>query len=52
MDFFLSENHLYTNCALAAGFLYRKTGQKEYLEYGVKVMSRPDVYILDPERRT
>ncbi len=43
IDFFLAKNQLFTNCAPAAGFLYRKTGRKEYLDYGLKAVSRSNI---------
>ncbi len=43
IDFFLAKNQFFTNCAHAAGFLYRKTGQREYLDFGLKAVSRSNV---------
>jgi hypothetical protein len=44
MDFLIARNRYYTNCAHACGFLYRKTGNKDYLDYGVRVVSRSNIH--------
>jgi len=44
MDFFIVGKYLFTNCAQAAGFLYEVTGQKEYLNYGLRAVTRTGVF--------
>ena len=44
MDFLLSKGRRYANCAYAAGFLWSKTGERKYFEYGVDVVSGREVF--------
>jgi hypothetical protein len=43
LDFLIANKHLFTNCAYAAGFLYKHTGDAKYLDYGIRAITRTGV---------
>ncbi len=44
VDFFIAKKLSFSNCAYAAGFLYRKTGQSEYLTYALAAVTKGGVF--------
>jgi len=44
VDFLMAENVRSSNLAHACGFLYSKTGERKYLEYGLEMIDRDNVF--------
>jgi hypothetical protein len=44
VDFLMAENVRSSNLAHACGFLYSKTGDRKYLEYGLEMINRDNVF--------
>jgi rhamnogalacturonyl hydrolase YesR len=40
VDFLIANNHTFTNCAYAAGFVYQQTKDPKYRDYGIKSVTR------------
>jgi hypothetical protein len=43
LDFLIERNQRFTNCADACAFLYRQTGDRKYLDFGLQLVGRSDL---------
>jgi hypothetical protein len=44
LDFLMSKKASFSNCAYAAGFLYARTKDRKYLDYGIELISKSGLW--------